>query len=468
MTNTSIDRLTAEDELTLRWDGIWPQDIGAVALLDGSDLLDLTGRFRIEAVRAAIGSRLHHAPRFRQLLHAPQRRWLGAPLWVDAPAFDLNEHVKVLPLPAHSGEEELLRTTERLRRWRLDRSRPLWEMWFMPGLPDRQVGLFVRMHHAITDGMVAMATIGAFLDTAPHAAATPARPWTPAPLPRARDLLADNVLRRLHGIAAAFSIVARPRTAARQMFAAWPALMELLAGEPGPQTSLDRVVGPDRSLALIRSRLDLLREIAHRYDATVNDVLLGVTAGGLRALLHSRGERVDGVRVPIYVPISLRRGQRGVRQGNLIAQMVVPLPVGVSDPAVRVRQIAADTARRKAKSRASLGTMFHSGIPTALMLKAIDRQRVNVESANIHGPEVPLYLAGARVLEVFPVLNLIAKVALGVGALSYAGTFDIGVVADRDAYPDIEIFAAGVRDDLHALAPSMPAPSIVDRVEALT
>ena len=88
------------------------------------------------------------------------------------------------------------------------------------------------------------------------------------------------------------------------------------------------------------------------------------------------------------------------------------------------------------------------------MLKAIIRQRVNVESADLPSPERPLYFAGARLLDVFPLLNLIGNVALGVGALSYAGTFNIGVVADQDAYPDIDVFAASVRDELDALAAS--------------
>jgi diacylglycerol O-acyltransferase / wax synthase len=452
----SIDRLSAEDELTLRWDGIWPQDIGAIAVLDGTALLDPAGRFRIEAARAAIASRLDLAPRFRQILYEPRRRGLGGTLWIDAPHFDLSDHIKVLLLPDQSGDDELLRATERLRRQRLDRSRPLWEMWFMPGLENGRIGLFVRWHHAIADGMAAMRTIGAFLDAAPDAPVAAGRPWTPAPAPRARALLADNARRRLHGIAGALSVLARPRATVRQVLAAWTGVREVLAGKPGPLTSLNRVVGPERNLALVRSRLDLIKTIAHTCDATVNDVLLAVTAGGLRALLQSRGEPIDGVMLPIYVPISLRRTQRGARQGNLIAQMTVPLPLGVTDPASRLRQIAAETAQRKAKSRASIGTMFRSGIATRFLLKAIDRQRVNVETADIPGPELPLYLAGARVLEVFPVLNLIAKISLGVGALSYAGTFAIGIVADRAAYRDIDVLAAGIRDELDALAGSIP------------
>ena len=162
-----MERLTAEDQLMLWPDEIWPQDIGALAVLDGSSLLDADGRFRIEAVREAVAGRLHLVPRFRQLLYVPPRR-LGGPLWVDAANFDLGDHVAELRLPAPGDEAQLLRATEQLRRRRLDRSRPLWEMWFLTGLPERRVGLFVRVHHVIADGMAGVATIAKFLDATPN------------------------------------------------------------------------------------------------------------------------------------------------------------------------------------------------------------------------------------------------------------------------------------------------------------
>lgn len=121
------------------------------------------------------------------------------------------------------------------------------------------------------------------------------------------------------------------------------------------QTSLDGLVGPDRNLALVRSSIDLVKEIAHAYEAKVNDVLLAVTAGGLRGLLHSRGEPVEGLILPIWVPVSLRREQPGQEGGNLISQMVVPLSIGISDPGRRLRQIAAETAKRKAMGRLPWG-----------------------------------------------------------------------------------------------------------------
>jgi hypothetical protein len=134
--------------------------------------------------------------------------------------------------------------------------------------------------------------------------------------------------------------------------------------------------------------------------------------------------------------------------------MVVPLPLGIADPQLRLRQIAAETARRKAIGRPSLGTMFHSRLLRGAMLKLIVRQRVNVVSADLPGPHTPLYFAGARLIEVFPLLNLVGNESLGVGALSYAGQFNIMAVGDADAYPDIDVFAARASDEIRVLVES--------------
>lgn len=130
-----MERLTAQD-LLMVWpeDLGWSQDIGALAILDGRDLLDAEGRFPIDAARERVERKLHLVPRFRQLLYRP-RFGLGWPLWVDAPSIDLAAHVGAYPLKTQAGESELLEACEELRRRRLDRSRPLWELWFLPGLP---------------------------------------------------------------------------------------------------------------------------------------------------------------------------------------------------------------------------------------------------------------------------------------------------------------------------------------------
>jgi len=447
-----IERLTAEDEMMLWPDRIWPQDIGALAVLDGTSLLDPEGRFLIEAVRQAVEARLHLVPRFRQLLCVPRRR-LGGPLWIDAPGFDISDHVQTAPLPAPGGEAQLLSAVEQLRRRRLDWSRPLWEMWFLPGLPGQRVGMFVRMHHAMADGMAAMAAMAAFLGSGPSPADEPPRPWAAAPAPTPDELFADNLGQHLHRLGRGLRALAHPVTSTRRVGAGWPAMHELLAQRPLPATSLDRLVGPDRRLALIRGRLDQVQQTARAHGATVNDVLLAITAGGLRELLGRRSELGTGTVVRIYVPVSLPREPQAQASGNLIGQMVVPLPVGATDPERMLRQIAADTARRKAESRPSLGHLPRRGLAGRAFLKLVSRQKVNVTSADIPGPGEPLYFAGAQLLEVFPLVQLLGTVSLAVGAMSYAGQFNIMVVADRDAYPDLDVFVAGVQDELRAFTP---------------
>ena len=327
----AVDRLTAEDRLMLFSDESWPQDIGALGVLDGTALLDPDGRFRIEAAREAIERRLHLLPRFRQILDQP-RRGLGWPLWVDDPGFDLRDHVRVARLPAPGDEAQLLLATERLRGHRLDRSRPLWEIWFLLGLPDARIGLFVRLHHVIADGMAGVAGLRSLLDPSPSITGAPPPPWMPAPRPTDRDLFRDNLQRRGREVGRVVNAIAHPAATVRQLRAGWPAVRELLSGQPGPRTSLNRLIGPHRTLTLIRSNLELVKDIAHTHEATVNDVLLAMTAGGLRGLLLSRGETVKDLTLPVYVPVSLRPARIRPGGGNLISQMIVPLRLGTTDP----------------------------------------------------------------------------------------------------------------------------------------
>lgn len=430
----------------------WPQDIGALAILEASSLFDSDGRFRVEAVRQAILARLHLVPRFRQRLYLPGRG-LGWPLWVDAHDFDIADHVGVLPVPAPADEAQLLLVAELLRRRRLDRSRPLWQMWFLPGLPDGRVGLYIKVHHAIADGAAGVATLTAFLDAVPDPPAAPGQPFAPAPVPSARALFVDNLRHRASELARAVAALVRPVGTMRRVRAGWPAVHETLANERAPRSSLNRPIGPARRFAVIRSRIDQVKRIAHGHGATVNDVLMAAIAGGLRDLLHSRGERVDDVVLRAYVPVSLHRERPGLARGNLDGVMAVSLPIGVPDPAIRLRLIAAETAERKKMSRPPAGTLLRNRVAQRAFLWLMARQRwANVYVANVPGPPVPLYFAGLRLVELFPVVPLTGNLTLGVGALSYAGQFNITAVADRDACPDVEVFADGTRDALRSLA----------------
>jgi WS/DGAT/MGAT family acyltransferase len=455
-----VERLSAQDLMMLWPEEVgWSQDIGALVVLDGRPLLDPDGRFRMERVGDRIAERLQLVPRFRQLLYRPGFG-LGWPLWVDAPSVDLAEHVRVLPLEAPADESQLLLACEELRHRRLDQSRPLWEMWFLPGLPDGRVGLFMKVHHAVADGMAGVAALGAFVDLDADPPPSGAPPWTPAPMPTAGALLADNLRRGLQRLGRAFTALDHADDTVRRARQAWPAVREAFLEGRAPRSSLNRRIGSHRRFALVRSDLDLVKRIAHAYHAKVNDVLMTVLAGGLRELLVGRGERVDGLVLRAFVPVSLHTGQPGQARGNLDGAMIVPLPVGEPDDARRLALIAAETALRKTRRRPQGGVMFRNALIQRAALRLAHRQRVmNTYAANVPGPPVPLYLAGARVLEVFPVVPLMANVSVGVGALSYAGQFNITAVADRELCPDLEVFAKGVRRSLDVLADPVRVPT---------
>jgi WS/DGAT/MGAT family acyltransferase len=455
-----VDRLTAQDLMMLWPEELgWSQDIGALAILDGASLLDAEGRFRIETARQEIGRRLHRVPRFRQLLYRP-RFGLGWPLWVDAASVDLSEHVRVFPLAAPADESQLLAACEELRHRRLDPSRPLWELWFLPGLPDGRVGLFMRLHHAMADGVAGIAALGAFVDPIPDPPRQRVPPWAPMAVPTMGGLFVDNLHRRLQEFGRVVATLAHPVETVRRARRGWPAVREAFAEARAPRTSLSRRVGWHRRLALVRGDLELVKQVAHAHEATVNDVLMAALAGGLRAVLVGRGERVDGLVLRAAVPVSLHQEQPGQAQGNRDGMMAVPLPVGEPDDVRRLRWIAAETTKRKRKYRPQGGTLFRSVLIQRAALRLAPYQRLmNTYAANIPGPPGPLYFAGARLLEVFPVVPIIGNVSLGVGALSYVRQFNITAVADREACPDIEGFAQGVRRSLEILGASVLAGS---------
>jgi diacylglycerol O-acyltransferase / wax synthase len=446
----TVDRLTALERLMLGASKTWPQDIGALVLLDAAALLDAEGGLLIETIRRAIEARLHLVPRLRQVVHTP-RRGLGGPVWIDDPGFDISHHVGRHEIDHPGGEIQLIDAVETLRRQPLDPTRPMWELWFLTGLQDGRVALFARIHHTIADGVAAMTTIGAFLDATPDTPIAAPPPWRPAPPPSALALAVDNVAHYTRSLGRAFSMVVRARATVRRLGEAWPAVREVVAEEPSTATSLNRMVGPGRRLALLRAPLDAMSRAGNAHGATVNDVLLAATAGGLRSLLQRRGEPVDDTTLLAYVPVSLRRQRTTPQQGNQIAQMVVPLRLGEDDPIRRLRQIASETATRKGRTRVSLDSFMRGRILRRMVLVAVMRRRVNITTADIPGPPLPLYLAGAPILEVFPVLPLIANESLGVGALSYDGSLFIGIAADLDAYPDLDVLASGMRDALREL-----------------
>ena len=401
-----LDRLTASDLFLLMWDDYgWSSDIGGLAVLDAASLIEQDGRVRVEAVRDHLEPRLHLVPRFRQLLCRP-RLGLGWPLWADAPAFDITDHIRVHPVAAPGGQAELLGACQELAARRLDPARPLWELWLLSGLPDQKLGAFLRLHHAVADGAAALAVFGALLDQAAAAPAPPAAPFTPAPVPAPSQLLADNLRRRRTELGRGWAGLVHPGRTMRGARRAWPAWREVLAERPAPATSLNRPVGSGRRYAVIRSRLDPTRQVAHVHGATVNDVALSAVAGGLRELLAGRDEDVSGLAQRAMVTISLHQEQPGQASGNMPGWMMVPLPLGEPDAVRRLRLIASQTSALKHKARPEAGSgIFRFAVGQRAWYRHFPRQRsVNLVVSNVAGPPVPLYLAGTPLLELSPMM----------------------------------------------------------------
>jgi diacylglycerol O-acyltransferase len=456
-----LDRLTASDLFLLLWDDYgWSTDIGGLAILDGAKLLDRDGRVRIEAVREHLEPRLDLVPRLRQLLHRP-RLGLGWPLWVDAPSFDIADHIRVQTVNAPGDEAQLLQACQELARRKLDPARPLWELWLLPGLQEERVAVYFRLHHAFADGAAALAAFGALLDVTPDAP-TPVEPeWTPTPIPTDTELLRDNLRRRGRELSRGWTGLTHPSRTMGRAREAWPAWREVLAEEPAPRTSLNRPVGTERRLALIRSRLDLTKQIAHAHNAKVNDVVLAAVAGGLRALLTSRGEDVEGLVQRAMVTISLHDEQPWEARGNRPGWMMVPLPLGEPDAIRRLELIGAETAARKNEARPEAGSgIFRFVAGQRVWYRLFPRQRsVNLVVTNAPGPPVPLYVAGAPLLEVFPMMPTMGNLTLVVGVLSYEDQLNFTAAADHDRCPDVEVFAQGVRSALDDLARSVVVPA---------
>src|SRR5262249_36060011 len=189
--------------------------------------------------------RLHQVPRFGQRLYRP-RPGLGWPLWVDAPTFDLTEHIRVHPVAAPGGQAQLLAACQDLAAQRLDAARPLWELWLLPGLPEHRVGAYLRLHHAVADGAAALAVFGALLDQTPGAPASAAPSFTPPPTPPPGRLRADTRRRRGADLGRGWPGRAPRGRTTRQARQALPAWREVLAERPAPRTSLNHPVGTGR------------------------------------------------------------------------------------------------------------------------------------------------------------------------------------------------------------------------------
>ncbi|HZY00093.1 MAG TPA: wax ester/triacylglycerol synthase domain-containing protein [Dermatophilaceae bacterium] len=339
-----LDRLTALDASNLRVeDHGMPMHVAALTIVDGAALHDSSGRLRVETIREHVERRTHLSPRLRQRLRrAPLAA--GPPVWVDDPAFDIRNHVRVLDLSYPADEASMLGVCSKLNETPLDRSRPLWEMWLLTGRDNGSVALLIRMHHVVTDGIAALDILGALFDQNTDRPSPPASAPKPRPEPRAPELYADHLRRQGAAVWRAVSQLRRPGTAGRHLTSLLIQVRRLTRQGFAPRVSLNGPVGSHRRLILVRADLAGARAAARAHGAKVNDVVLAAMAGGARRLLESRGELKPNLVLMVSVAASLRDLGGDITSGNRVGVRIAPLPVCEPDAVRRLQYIASVTA----------------------------------------------------------------------------------------------------------------------------
>lgn len=434
-----------------------PMHVAALAILERAPLVDGSGKLRLDALQHMLERRLDLTPRLRQVLVRP-RFGLGPPFWLDDAGFDIREHVRTRAVPAPGNEATLLEACAELNEPPLDRSRPLWEMWFLTGLADGSIALLIRLHHVVADGIAALALIGALFDADPSTRSMEGPSLAPREAPTARDLFADSVGHRAAAMSRAFGRLRRPALVIRHLGSLVLQVRQLLRDGTAPRVSFNRPVGARRRLLLARADLSRVRAVAHTNGAKVNDVVLAAMAGGARRLLEARGELTPGLVLKVSVATSIR-GPDDEAGGNRVGIIIVPLRVGEPDPIRRLQAIARTTAKRKRQPPYQPSARFSQ----RWMVRAMFHQRlVNLLESNLVGPATPLSLAGAQVLEVFQVGLVQGNIPITAAVLSYAGRLNFDIVADADAVPDLDAFAEGLSDALDQLEVDLQSPISLD------
>jgi WS/DGAT/MGAT family acyltransferase len=429
--------------------------IGAVLVFSGGALVDGRGAVDLERVRAYTESRLHLLPRYRQRLGAMP---VGPDLfWVDDPAFDVRRHVLGARLAPPGGEAELKEFAAGVASQALDRSRPLWELWVVEGLAGDRFALVAKIHHCLADGIAAVDLLAALLSPQIVEKIEAGPAWAPRPAPSAlrqwSTALRDGASRQASALRVLRQVLgARARQGGGALQGGLEAVGETLANvRPTSRTRLNRPIGARRRLEWCALELEPLRALRARLGGTLNDAVLAITAGALRAYLATHGERVAALDLRALVPVSVRSPAAQGEVGNQIALWLVDLPVEEADPKLRHEQVCAVTRALKHSSQ-TLGAATLARVTgwtsTALLARAarlIPHARpFNLLVTNVPGPQIPLWLLDARLDAAYPLAPLFRDQALGVALFSYAGRLHWGFNADRDLVPDLAHFRACV------------------------
>ena len=460
------DRLTSLDLTFLAAESAaTPMHVGTVDIFEPPE--HTAEGFDYESLVALIRDRIAFVPRYRQRVQQVPGRFAG-PVWVDDEDFDITFHVRRSALPRPGTHAQLLELVARIMSRRLDRARPLWEMYLVEGLQGDRFAIIAKSHQALVDGSGTVDIGQVVLDATAHPRETPVDSWQPEHPPSALELLAG-----------VFSDAMRHPTAVLELARAE---MASLTGQTSVREVLGDVVGSvvaqrhvqesslhvktsgQRRFTTVETSLEDYRAVRAMHGGTVNDVVLAAVAGALRAWMMTRGESVSPTRgVRAVVPVSIRDdeedGERSTLGSRVIAS-TLNLPVGENSPVMRLHQISYQTKAHKDTGRA-VSARSLVGIagfaPTTLHALAARVATTTIRPAddvvitNVPGPQFPLFAAGARMLASYPVVPLMPGQGLSVGVTSYDGKVSFGLNADRTAMPDLAVFAQCLTDALDEL-----------------
>ena len=437
------------------------QHVGGLAILDPSTRPG--GGLRLEHVIEVVSSRLHLVPRFRQKVVLPPLP-VARPVWVDDPNFDLDFHMRRAALPKPGGRLELIDHVQRVISRPLDRTKPLWELYLIEEMQDGLTAILTKVHHAMIDGIAAIDLASAVYDFTPEPRILAPVVWEPEPEPSAVDLLQDALADQLtHPIRSVLELAGRtlmtPSRVAREFAELAGGLLDVMSGGMfAPPSPFNRRVGPNRRFAMVEAPVQTFRDIKRSLGGTVNDAVLSAVAGGLHRLFRRRKEATKGRTLRAMVPVSVRSKDERGAMGNRVSSIVVDLPIGQMSAKKRLSLISEKTRYLK-DSNYALGAEFLMNIGTwapptihAMAARLAARSRlINLVVSNVPGPQVPMYIAGAKLLAQYPIMPIAESMGLSIAVTSLAGTMAFGITADWDTMPDIEFLAEAMGDSMDEL-----------------
>jgi len=456
----SFERLSPLDASFLHVeDDVSHMHIAAIGIFEGPSP-------RYSAVVDMVRGKLPLVPRYRQVVRFVPLD-LGRPVWVDDPHFNIDYHLRHTALPAPGGEAELRALVGRVMAQQLDRSKPLWEIWVVEDLEHGRWALISKTHHALVDGVAGSDLLAVMMDTSPQPTPPVEDDWHPRPAPSGMTLAigaTTDLVRSPYEQFRALRASTRVPRAALSRAGEVAHGLSSLAGlvRPTPISSLNGPLGPHRRYAWASTTVDDIKRVRKGLGGAFNDVVLAAITNGFRELLRSRGESVDRV-VRTLVPVSVRpRGPGAMAVGdgtfeNKVSAMFAMLPVGIDDPAERLRAIAVQMAGLKESKEAVAGEALTSlsGFAPPMLLALgmrlatrFAQRNVNTVTTNVPGPQLPLYVAGRRMITAYPYVPLAGQVRIGLAIFSYDGQVTFGITGDWDTTEDLDVLAHGIENGM--------------------